>query len=272
MPEQIQDVRIGDISEDPEQPRRLFDEEKIVGGAHTVSELGIQQPVRLRRDGGKLVLVDGARRLRMAAKAGLATVPAIIEEKELSDADVLYRQLVANCQREDFNPMEKARAVEQYMKKGRLTPSQAAANLGFTNVMITRLLAQLEVLEPIQRQIEAGEIPPSAAYELARITDPQKQAEFAARIAKGELTRDGLSGLVKKAKKAADKPAPFGKPVRITLSLGSGRTVTIAGPALDSVEALVTLLEEVLSSARKARTQGLGVSTFSKIMKDQAKS
>lgn len=251
------------------QARETFDEETLAGLAESLREVGQQQPLRLRRDGDRLVIVDGERRWRAAKMAGLTVLAVIIEEKELCEAEVIHRQLVSNCQRDDLTAWEKSQAIQRLMKEAGWTASQTAKKLGLSPASVTRLLAPLGLPESIRRQLEAGEISGSAAYELARVEDPAKQAELAARVASGELSRDGLSVVVKRTKKPASDKAPA-KSARVVLTLGEGRTMTIAGPALTGIETLVSWLEELLTSCRKAQRSGFAVDTLQKMLKDQA--
>jgi ParB family chromosome partitioning protein len=247
------------------------DPEAEAGLTQTVREHGVIQPILVRIRDGKYELIDGGRRLAAAMRAGCKTIPAIVEEGPLSDAQSVLQQLVANCQREDCKPLDKARALRLVIEQTGWTASEVAAKLGFSNATVTRLLALLALPEPIRRQIEAGEVSSSSAYELTHIEDPAKQVEMAAKLARGELTRDGLSGAVKRGRKAAARPgASVSQPARVTALLGGGRSVTVSGSGI-TLDSFVEWLEELLAKARKARPQGIEINTFVKMLKDQAK-
>ncbi|MGE4003400.1 MAG: ParB/RepB/Spo0J family partition protein, partial [Planctomycetaceae bacterium] len=107
--EQIQYLPIDKIKAEP-QVRETFSEETIRGLAESMKELDQLQPIRVRKNGDWFVIVDGARRY-YAAKliAGRQRIAAIVEADGVGEAETLHKQLVANCQREDLSPLEKAR-------------------------------------------------------------------------------------------------------------------------------------------------------------------
>ena len=267
-PRSIQDTPIENLATNP-QVRHQFDEESINGLAQSIRELGILQPLYARRHADSLVIIDGERRYRAAKKVGLATVPVIIEEKEMQAGDILHVQLVTNCQREDLAPLEKAKAIARLMKATGWSPTQAAGKLGIPNSTITRSLAILSLPPTIRQHVQLGQIPASAAYDLARIKDPQQQAEFAKRLVERNLTRDALAGAIKAQKRTSPDAARTGV-MRTTLILGPGRTVTVTDEQLD-LDKLIVAMEELLAKARKARTQGIELGTFTRMLKDQTK-
>jgi len=240
--------------------------EQIAQSFRTVGQL---QPVRARWEQGRLKLVDGHHRLAAALVAGLPSLTAIIEGKELCDGEVLQRQLIINCQREDLSPLEKARGIRGLMEVADWNANQAAAALGFSNATVTRLLKLLVLPEAIVAEVEAGKIPASAAYELAFINDPAKQAELAGQLADGRLTRDALSGA---RKAAARKPSvkAAGASSRVTAVLGAGRSVTVSSAEL-TLDRFIEVIEEVLGKARRVRTQGVELGTFVKMLHDQSR-
>ncbi len=263
----IVEVAIEHIVANP-QVRQQFDQDAEAGLAQSIKEVGILQPLRVREHDGKPIIVDGERRYRAAKRLGLATVPVIFEQSPLGPAEVIHRQLVANCQREDLRPLEKGRAIARLMKATGWSHSAAAAKLGMTNAGVTRALALLALPQAIKEQVNAGLIPASAAYELARIKDPHQQADFATRLAANEMTRDGLAGTIKAqriAKATTSKP----RAMRATAQLAPGRTVTVTGEGLN-IEKFIASLEELLAKARKARTQGVELQTLCRMLRDRA--
>lgn len=261
-------MALTDIRPDPQQPRRFFDPTSIKELAESLRQVGLQQPIRVRPDGDGFVLVDGERRYRAAQSLGWKTIQAVVEERPLDAAGALQRQLICNCQREDLTPLEKAAAIERLMRETNWTESQVASKLGFSCATVTRLLSLLQLPEALREKIAQGRIGASAGYELARINDPAQQAELAEQLIAGELTRDGLAGRAKAARRARSAAEPV--LARGRIQLGDGRSVTVAGPQL-STESLIDWLEELLAKARKARAQGLELGTLVKMLNDQAK-
>ena len=250
------------------QIRERFEESSIDGMAQSIREVGILQPIRIRLEGGQRIIVDGERRFRAAKRVGLLTVPVVIEEQPLSEADVIQRSLVANCQREDLTPLEKARAMATLMRATGSQAGEVATKCGLSNATVTRTLALLTLPEAIRERVNSGQIPASAAYELARVKDPQQQSELAYQLAAGRLTRDGLAGALK-ARRKGGGVLSAAKPRRAIAFLGAGRSVTVVGDC-STLDAFIEALEEALAKARKARPQGLALTTFCKMLKDQA--
>jgi ParB family transcriptional regulator, chromosome partitioning protein len=249
--------------------RTQIDESLIDGLAASMQSVGQLVPARVRPHEDKFCITDGSRRFRAALKLGWPTLDAIIESQDLKEGEVLTIQLVSNCQRADLPVLDKSRAIERLMQSTGWNASEAASRLGMSNATVTRLLCLLSLPEEIQRQVESGKLAPSTAYELTRVDDPQKQAELFRAAAQGKLTRDAASGQAKSAKKQTASQRPRTS-TRVVAMLGADRSVSLAGitPSLDSV---IACLEEFLSRARKARTQGLELGTFTKMLRDTAK-
>src|SRR5258708_3418886 len=98
------------------QVRERFDEESLAGLAQSIKESGILQPILVRREGSEFIVVEGERRVRAAPMAGLTEVPVLINDRELSEGEIIYRQFATNCQREHLTPIEKSKAIDRLMK------------------------------------------------------------------------------------------------------------------------------------------------------------
>ena len=253
----------------PSQVREHFDSEGHTGMTTTVRERGVLVPVLLRRTSGKLYLLDGARRIRAAKAAGLTAVPAIIEDAEMSEADITLSQMILNCQREDLTPLEKAKAIESVMKNTGATGTQVAAKLGMSNAMVTRHLSLLSLPPEVQARVESAELSLSVAYEIAKIKDSAEQSKRVAEAIGGKLTRDELVGARRASSRKPAESVSVDAPSRVTAKLPGGKSITIAAPQLN-LESFIASLEEMLNRARQARTKGLGLDTFRKILADQA--
>lgn len=250
------------------QVREHFDDNGLTGLAMSLKSVGQLVPIRVRREGNDFVVVDGERRYRAAIKAGRTSIAAIVEEEDLSQGQILERQLTANCQRADLTPLEKARAIFALMEVSGEKASETAARLGMSNAAVTRLVSLLSLPESIKGLVDSGKIPPSTASELTKISDPARQLELARQAAEGKLTRDALSGIAKQ-KPSASKPSSAGL-TRAIARLDAQRSVSVSGGSL-SLDSLIGSLEELLVRARKARTQGFELTTFLKMLTDQAK-
>jgi ParB family transcriptional regulator, chromosome partitioning protein len=266
--EQIQYLPLDEIHRDPDQPRTEFDPESLHGLAESLKAVGLLEPIRVRRVDGRYLLVDGERRLRAAKLAGFTKIAVIVEGKDLCRGEVTQRQVIANCQRADLNPLEKSNALHGLMQETGWNASTVATKLGFSNATVSRLLALRELPETIREQVNRGEIPLSAASRLARVEDEETQTTLATDVASGTLTRDGLAGAIRSAQKANGSSQSGIS--RVCCKLPTGSSVTVAADSLN-LEDFITALEEVLSKARKARTQGIEVSTLAKMFRDQAR-
>jgi ParB family transcriptional regulator, chromosome partitioning protein len=153
--EQLRALPLDSIRPNPKQPRRRFAEEGIERLASSVSERGVLQPVLVRpRPGGAYELVAGERRLRAAKRAGLATVPAIVQER--ADAETLELALIENMAREDLNPVEEARACAALVEELGLTRAEVGRRVGRGRVAISNLIRLLELPDEALELIEQG--------------------------------------------------------------------------------------------------------------------
>lgn len=153
----LQEIPLDTFRPDDRVRQRLNPElvEQIAQSFLTVGQL---QPVRARWVKERLLIVDGHHRLAAAYKAGIKTLDCIIEEKELGDGEIIQRQLISNCLRESLSTLETGRAVQRLMEATSWNASQAAANLGFSNPKVTRLLGLLSLPASIIEQVELGKI------------------------------------------------------------------------------------------------------------------
>jgi ParB family chromosome partitioning protein len=259
-----------------DQVRKDFeDQEDLMGLGQTLREAGQLVPLLVRPQdskevkNGKFVVVDGERRYRAAKMAGLTELDAIIDESKPSPQDIALQQLLINWQRKDLNPVEKAVGISLVMKENGWSATQVAAATGTSNSMISRLLSVTTLPPEIQEKVRKGELPVSAAFELAKVDDAAEQAKLAGQVASGELTRDALSGQVKGKKRPPSASTPTA-PSRVTAKLGEGRSVTVCAGGL-SLETFISVLEEMLQRARAARPKGLSLDTFLKVLLDQSK-
>jgi ParB family chromosome partitioning protein len=249
------------------QVRGTVADASVMGLARSMQEVGLQQPIRVRQDGARFIVVDGERRLRAARLIKMKEIAAIVEEKPLSVGETVQRQLVSAVQRLDLSPLEKARGIQRLQEVTGWPASEAAGKLGLSNGTVSRLLALLDLPEEIRAGVEQGKIPASAAYELSRIDDREKQASLARQVAEGSLTRDGVSNAVKSERN--EKSAPTSTEVkRVTVPLGEGRSVTVTGAG--TLDAFIDVLQELVALALKERAQGTELKQFARSRKESA--
>lgn len=261
---EVASVPLAELSPDPDQPRKHFTEESLLGMARTLKERQLH-PVLAHRQEDKLVILDGERRWRAAKLAGLDHVDVVVVETP-SAREAMRSALVANLQREDLSPMEKARGIQRLKEATGATAAEVAGTLGLSRGNVSRLLALLELPESVQEQVDQGELAASTAYQIARKGEGAEA--LAAETIENSLTREEVAkqGRSRGPQRARRKPAP-----RLVAELGGGRSVTLSGPSLDSVEVLISWLEELLGKARKARPRGMEPKTFAALLRDEAK-
>ena len=197
-------IDINAIDPNKEQPRTLFDEEKIQSLAESIRQHGLVQPILVNPHGAeRYLLVAGERRWRAARIAGLTRIPAIV--KRFSDQEVLEIALVENLQRENLNSMEEAEGIRQLMERFGLTQEKVAERLGKSRPAVANALRLLTLPEDIQEMVREGQLSPGHARAILAIQDPEAQRAAAQRIA-----AKGLS--VREAEAMAKRPAKSKNP------------------------------------------------------------
>ena len=265
-PEQIRQLSLEMIVALP-QLRIVADDEQLEGLIASITAVGLLQPIRVRPVGSKFVIVDGERRFRAMYKMGRKTIATIVELNALSDAEVLQKQLISNCQRENLTPLERAVAISRLISLTGWTAGETAAKLGMSSSTATRLLALLTLPQAIQDRIAARDISANAGYQLSLVSDPARQAELARQAGDGELNRDALIAERKKVPHV-EKRKSSQSTNRVTAILGDGRSISVAAPTLD-LELFIECLESLLAKARQVRTKGIELKTFISMLKDQ---
>jgi ParB family chromosome partitioning protein len=183
----LREVPIGNIKPNPRQPRINFDEETMSSLAASIKELGVLQPVLVRRIGGEasdeFELIAGERRWRASRRAGLHTIPVLIQTSD--DTHSLEQALVENLHREDLNVLEEAAAYQQLIEEFGYTHEQVATRVGKSRTAVTNILRLLQLPSGVQRLLAEGQISPGHARALLGTPDRGYQ-EVLARSAVAE--------------------------------------------------------------------------------------
>lgn len=175
-----QEAAVSEITANPYQPRRIFNEEKLQELAASIKEFGVVQPLVVRRKKQGYELVAGERRLRAAQLAGLTVVPVIV--KDYDDAKMMEIALIENIQRHDLNPIEEAQGLRRLMSEFKLTQEQAAEKVGRSRVAVTNILRLLNLPEAIQEQIIQGALNMGQAKQLLGLPQKEQQLQVARAI------------------------------------------------------------------------------------------
>jgi len=260
-----------DLIDEGTNVRRASDKDADVGLMGSISEVGVIAPILVMiLATGRFLLIVGHRRLRATRTAGRKSILARVIPRQLTEQEILELQLSENLQRLDLNSVEAARGIDGYMRVSNLSATEVAKRLGQSSAGISNLRSLLRLPDEILKRVELREIPLSAAYELARMEDANKQAQLSVEVLNGGLTRDGLVGRIRSERRNHNGNSHRSASSRVTALLGAGRSITLTGPDL-SLESVISWLEELLARARKVRPQGLELKTFIKMLKDQAK-
>ena len=179
-PEGVQELDIHLIDTNAGQPRKDFDQEKLQELADSIRQHGVVQPILLRQNGERYVIVAGERRFRAARLAGLEKVPAIV--KDLDEAQVMEVALIETLQREDLNPIEEAAAIRFLMQQHDLTQEEVSKRLSKSRPAIANSLRLLTLPEPVQAYLRNGKLQAGHARALAGLQDPEAQAVLADKI------------------------------------------------------------------------------------------
>jgi ParB family chromosome partitioning protein len=267
--EQIQKVAIEKLSLRP-QVRERANDETIVGLQASIKSVGLQQPLRVTLDDGEMVVLDGERRLHALRGRGEQMVPVIIEERNLTAAEVLIRQLVANTQRKGLSPLEIARAMKELMAESGMNAKEAAMACGFSEAAVSKVLKVLESPEEVQAKVANGQLPLSTAYEIARLTDARKQAELADDVVTGKLTRAAVKRRIKGEKQGRKRVKRQSVP-SVVADLGGGRSITVRGRGLENIEALIAWLSETSAWLKEALAEGRDLASLAEYFRERVK-
>lgn len=184
------------IVPNPRQPRRAFDETELAELTHSVTELGILQPLLVRETAAGYELIAGERRLRAATAAGLSEVPVLVVETD--ERGSLERALVENIHRADLNPIEEATAYKELMDEGGLTQEALGAKLGRSRVTVTNALRLLDLPLEVQGLLTAGRLTAGHGRALLGLQGNPLQPRLARRAADESLSVRELEELVRR--------------------------------------------------------------------------
>jgi ParB family chromosome partitioning protein len=188
----LREVPIGNIKPNPRQPRVNFDDETMSSLAASIKELGVLQPILVRRIGGEgsdeFELIAGERRWRASRRAGLHTIPVLIQTSD--DTHSLEQALVENLHRQDLNVLEEAAAYQQLIEEFGFTHDQVATRVGKSRTAVTNILRLLQLPAGVQRLLAEGQISPGHARALLGTPDRGYQEVLArAAVAEGLTVR-----------------------------------------------------------------------------------
>ncbi len=189
------EVPIGQIVPNAVQPRHVFDEDAMAELVHSIREVGLLQPIVVRRTGAESYeLVMGERRWRASQQAGLEVIPAIVRQTE--DDDMLRDALLENLHRSQLNPLEEASAYAQLLEDFGCTHEELATRIGRSRPQISNTLRLLKLSPAVQRRVAAGVLSAGHARSLLAVDDPGLQDRLASRVVAEGISVRGLEEIV----------------------------------------------------------------------------
>ncbi|WP_350279957.1 ParB/RepB/Spo0J family partition protein [Kribbella sp. HUAS MG21] len=257
------EIEVEKITPNPKQPRTVFDEEAMEELVHSVKEIGLLQPIVVRKlDGDKYELVMGERRWRATQQAGLETIPAIV--RDTSDDAMLRDALLENLHRSQLNPLEEAAAYQQMLDDFGCTQEVLATRIGRSRPQISNTLRLLKLPASVQRRVAAGVLSAGHARALLGLPSGDAIERLAQRIVAEGLSVRTVEEIVALGDmNGDDAPAPRrrNKPVaprlvdladrlsdrfetRVKVDLGKTKgKITVEFASLDDLERIVTLMD-----------------------------
>ena len=191
-----QEVPIGSISVNPYQPRDVFDEDALNSLSLSIREVGVLQPVLIRRKSSDTFeLIAGERRWRAAKRAGKETIPAIVRDVE--DLTSLEHALVENLHRQDLGPLEEAAAYQQLIDDFQLSQEAVAKRVGKSRPAIANALRLLQLPSSVQGFLMDGRLTAGHARALLGLPSRQEQDQLANRAIKENLTVREVENIVR---------------------------------------------------------------------------
>ncbi len=223
------------------QPRKTFDEDKILELADSIKQHGVITPLLVTKRDDTYLIVAGERRWRAAKKAGLKEVPVVI--KNLTDEEIAELAIIENLQREDINSIEEAFAFKQLIDQYSYTQDQVAEKISKSRVYVTNSLRLLKLCDKVQEMVVQELLTAGHARALLPITDPDEQAEIAQQVFDSNLSVRETEKLIKNLGKTSKKKA-----------------VSKTNPSIDAVYAEVSeKCKQALGTKVEVTSKGDGV-------------
>ncbi|MBE6259436.1 MAG: ParB/RepB/Spo0J family partition protein [Prevotella sp.] len=199
----LNEVEISMIEPNPNQPRREFDEDALQELATSIRELGIIQPITIRKiDGAKYQIIAGERRWRASQLAGLTTIPAYIVTVE--DQNAMEMALVENIQREDLNAIEIALAYQHLAETTGMTQAKISERVGKSRAAVTNYMRLLKLPAQVQMALKNHEIEMGHARALLAVDSPSQQIKLFKEVQQQQYSVRQVEELIQSLKSGND--------------------------------------------------------------------
>lgn len=194
------EIDIGLIDRNPDQPRKIFEETALQELADSIKNHGVIQPIIVKENEGRYVIIAGERRWRASRLAGIKTIPCVV--KNYTEREISEIAIIENLQREDLNPIESAKAIKNLINQYDLTQDEVADKIGKSRPAVANTLRLLALPDNIISLVENNKITAGHARALLSVEDSAKQKEIALSIIENDLTVRDVENLIK----ALNKP------------------------------------------------------------------
>ncbi|MBR2351902.1 MAG: ParB/RepB/Spo0J family partition protein [Alistipes sp.] len=191
----MREIKVAEIVPNPTQPRTDFNEESLAELAESIRTLGLIQPITVKPEGDKFMIISGERRWRAAQRAGIESLPAYIRKTD--DTTLHAMALVENIQREDLNPLEIALGLRRLIEECGVTQEALAEKVGMSRPAVANHLRLLRLSAPIQAALKEGAITMGHAKALLAVESESKQVSLLRRTLKSALSVRQLEDTVR---------------------------------------------------------------------------
>lgn len=206
---EMTEIKIADIIPNPTQPRKQFDEQALEELADSIRVLGLIQPITVKKDGDKYLIISGERRWRAAQAAGLESLPAYI--RDVDDTNLHAMALVENIQRQDLNAIEVALGLQRLIDECGLTQDALADKVGKKRSTIANYMRLLKLPDEVQLAVKEGIISMGHAKAIASVENRRQQLSLLKKCVKNNMSvrqiEEAARALVEKAARVVEPVA-----------------------------------------------------------------
>lgn len=228
----VKEVPIAEVHRNPNQPRTKFDQDDLEELSASIKEVGIIQPIVVRKDETGYEIIAGERRYQASKLAGLTMLPIVVRD-ETDDVTSLQLALIENIQRSDLNVIEEARAYRDLIDKSEMTQEELAKSVSKSRSAIANALRLLELPDEVQEMVYAGQLSAGHARAILMAKGDEARIALAHRVVDEKMTvriveaiAPTFTGEAKPAKEKVQIPAAYKKAAK-TLKEGLGTPVRI---------------------------------------------
>ena len=259
---ELLDLPIDKVREDELQPRKDFPKAEGDELTESVREHRVKEPITVYRDNDLFILISGARRLRSSIAAGRKTIPARVYERRPEPAELFLHQLLSNIHRVDLNFMEMCDCYEQLMAYRKINATELARLVSKSKTYVSNVLSLATLNLELQGLIRERKVGLATGAMLARMK-PEEQLVTLEQLKAGKAVRREELERITPGKEDSRKALR-----RVLLELPSA-TMSIHGKSKLAVDDLIGLLQSLIRECKKARSQGLDLTTLACILRDR---